>query len=155
MLSPRVLVTPWTNNFIRDLEFQTNGNKNILKMINVARKLPLPQHITHGSLKYPNNYKKAIIYCYRNCSFLSLKWYKWLFLDFISIKHKRMHFSWPIYLFLAPRPIQRMLFEQQVRIQDLVKGGPASEAESYRHSEADACERSEPILSGPWKLLSF
>ena len=33
-----------------------------------------------------------------------------------------MHFSWPIYLFLAPRPIQRMLFEQQVRIQDLVKG---------------------------------
>ena len=37
----------------------------------------------------------------------------------------------------------------QVRIQDLVKGGgPASEAESCRHSEAESRERSEHSAAG-------
>ena len=37
----------------------------------------------------------------------------------------------------------------QVRIQDLVKGGaPASEAENCRHSEAASHGRSEPLAAG-------
>ena len=37
----------------------------------------------------------------------------------------------------------------QVRIQDLVKGGaPASEAESCRHSEAESCEQSKHSAAG-------
>ena len=43
----------------------------------------------------------------------------------------------------------------QVRIQDLVKGGPpGSEAESCRHSEAESRERSEQnaaMVQGPLK----
>ena len=42
----------------------------------------------------------------------------------------------------------------QVRIQDLVGGGgPASEAESCRHSEAESCERSEHCAAGVQGLL--
>ena len=36
----------------------------------------------------------------------------------------------------------------QVRIQDLVKGGPGSEAESCRHSEVESCEQSEQFAAG-------
>ena len=35
-----------------------------------------------------------------------------------------------------------------MRIQDLVGGGPASEAESCRHSEAESCERNEQSAAG-------
>ena len=41
------------------------------------------------------------------------------------------------------------LQKQQVRIQDLVKGGaPASEAENCRRSKAESCERSEQSVAG-------
>ena len=36
----------------------------------------------------------------------------------------------------------------QVRIQDLVRGAPASEAESCRRSEAELCKRSEQSAAG-------
>ena len=37
---------------------------------------------------------------------------------------------------------------QQVRIQDLVKGGAASETESCRHSEVESRKHSEPLAAG-------
>ena len=36
----------------------------------------------------------------------------------------------------------------QVRIQDLVKGGPVSEGGSCRRSEAESCEQSEQFAAG-------
>ena len=50
----------------------------------------------------------------------------------------------------------RKLAKTQVRIQDLVKGGPASEAKSCQCSKAESHKRSEQSvarLSGPWKLF--
>ena len=42
-----------------------------------------------------------------------------------------------------------ILIDQQVRIQDLVKGGaPGAEAESCRRSEVESCERSEQFAAG-------
>ena len=41
------------------------------------------------------------------------------------------------------------MYEHQVRIQDLVKGGaPGAEAESCRRSEVESCEGSEQFAAG-------
>ena len=52
-----------------------------------------------------------------------------------------------MYVFLSPkfRPRCKDIFcvDDQVQIQDLVKGDPASEAESCRHSGVELCEQCE------------
>ena len=51
--------------------------------------------------------------------------------------------------FSSVRNFVGVILRNQVRIQDLVKGGgPASEAESCRRSEAESCERSEHSAAG-------
>ena len=44
---------------------------------------------------------------------------------------------------------------RQVRIQDLLKGGPASEAESCRCSKAELHEQSEPLVAGVQEAFGF
>ena len=58
--------------------------------------------------------------------------------------------------------VRHLWYTRQVRIQDLVKGGPASEAKSCRRSEAESCERSEQSaarvqgpLKGPGSFWGF